>query len=543
MHTTSAPPAPAATASTGSPLPAMAGADTLSAFDTNRLLHLVQQPRQPLRVLARAEDGARGVVPATTVGAPEGCQELGVLPGIYPEWLGDRDFLRAHRVRYPYVCGEMANGIATVDLVTAAARHGMLGFFGAAGLSPRGVEESVVALKSQCADAPWGVNVIHSPTDPRAEEATVDLMLHHQVPCVSASAYMELTLPVIRCATAGLRTDRAGRVVRARRVFAKVSRPETARMFMSPPPRELLDELVRSGRLDPSEAQLAARVPVADDVTVEADSGGHTDNQSLTALLPRVLAVRDAMERMHGHRARVGAAGGLGTPEAVAAAFAAGAAYVVTGSVNQTAVEAGMSLAAKQLLAVADLGDVTMAPSADMFELGARVQVLAKGTMFAVRAQRLYDLYRHRSSLEDLPTRDRTWLERDVLRASVPDVWQQTEHYWQERDPAQVTRAAADPKHRMALLFRWYLGQSTKWAITGAPDRRADYQLWAGPALGAFNAWVAGSYLAEPEHRTAAQIALNLLEGAAVVTRAQQLRTCGLPVPDAAFRFSPRPLT
>jgi hypothetical protein len=60
--------------------------------------------------------------------------------------------------------------------------------------------------------------------------------------------------------------------------------------------------------------------------------------------------------------------------------------------------------------------------------------------------------------------------------------------------------------------------------------------------MGAFNAWVRGSCLEAPEHRTAVQVARNLMEGAAVVTRAQQLRTFGLPVPAAAFAFRPRPL-
>nr|WP_246259028.1 PfaD family polyunsaturated fatty acid/polyketide biosynthesis protein [Streptomyces typhae] len=512
----------------------------MDAFSSQGLVRLVQQPRTAVRLLARPGDGARGAVPVAV--AAGGCTELGVLPGIYPEWLGDRGFLQAHRVRYPYVCGEMANGISAVDLVVAAAAGGVLGLFGAAGLDPRRVEEAVLALGRRCGDAPWGVNLIHSPAEPQAETDTVELLLRHRVPCVSASAFMELTAPVVRCAAAGLRTDRAGGVVRARRVFAKVSRPETARMFMSPAPRELLDDLVRDGRISSQEARLAESVPVAEDVTVEADSGGHTDNQSLTALLLRILQLRDVMERAHGHRVRVGAAGGLGTPDAVAAAFAMGAAYVVTGSVNQTAVEAGLSPQAKQLLAAADVDEVTMAPSADMFELGARVQVLSKGTMFAVRAQRLHELYRRHSGLDELSPRDVAWLERDVLRAPVGEVWRETERYWQRRDPGQCARAATDAKHRMALLFRWYLGQSTRWAIEGVADRRADYQLWAGPALGAFNSWVSGSFLAASRERTAAQIACNLLEGAAVVTRAQQFRTCGLPVPDAAFRFVPRPL-
>ena len=51
----------------------------------------------------------------------------------------------------------------------------------------------------------------------------------------------------------------------------------------------------------------------------------------------------------------MGAAGGLGTPAAIAAAFQMGAAYVVTGSVNQSAVEAGLSAEAKDLLAQAGL--------------------------------------------------------------------------------------------------------------------------------------------------------------------------------------------
>jgi len=94
----------------------------------------------------------------------------------------------------------------------------------------------------------------------------------------------------------------------------------------------------------------------------------------------------------------------------------------------------------------------------------------------------------------------------------------------------------------MALVFRWYLGKSSRWAIDGETARRADYQLWAGPAVGAFNRWTAGSFLAAPAERTVTQIALNLLEGAAVVTRAHQARTYGVPIPPEAFTFVPRRL-
>jgi len=94
----------------------------------------------------------------------------------------------------------------------------------------------------------------------------------------------------------------------------------------------------------------------------------------------------------------------------------------------------------------------------------------------------------------------------------------------------------------MALVFRWYLGKSSRWAIEGLPERQADFQIWCGPAMGAFNDWVKGSFLEPPESRSAVQISLNLLEGAAVLTRAQQLRAHGVAVPPDAFDFRPRRL-
>lgn len=45
------------------------------------------------------------------------------------------------------------------------------------------------------------------------------------------------------------------------------------------------------------------------------------------------------------------------------------------------------------------------------------------------------------------------------------------------------------------------------------------------------------SFLAPPAARTVAQIALNLMEGAAVVTRAAQLRSFGVNVPASAYEF------
>jgi PfaD family protein len=212
------------------------------------------------------------------------------------------------------------------------------------------------------------------------------------------------------------------------------------------------------------------------------------------------------------------------------------------GSVNQSAKESGVAPEVRRMLAQAGLADVMMAPAGDMFELGVKVQVLKKGTMFGPRALRLYEVYGAHDGLEVLPAAVKAKLEQEIFQKPLEAVWDDTRAYFATRDPHQIARAERDPKHRMALVFRWYLGQSSRWAIAGDPARRLDYQIWCGPAMGAFNAWVKGSFLEAPEHRDVVQIALNLLEGAAVITRAHQLRTYGAPMPSTAFAFRPRPL-
>ncbi len=195
------------------------------------------------------------------------------------------------------------------------------------------------------------------------------------------------------------------------------------------------------------------------------------------------------------------------------------------------------------MLAEARQADVTMAPAADMFEMGVTVQVLKRGTMFPMRAHKLYELYRSCASLEEIPSAEREKLEKTLFRAPLADVWQETRAYFQKRDPRQAQRGDQDPKHRMALVFRWYLGQAAFWAKDGDSSRRIDYQIWCGPAMGAFNEWAAGSSLEPPQKRKVVTVALNILFGAAVLTRAHFLRCQGVNLPPEAMANKPLELT
>ncbi len=505
--------------------------------------------REPVALVGSAR-GVRvsGLLPDGRLAEPLGGDEalVGVLPPVYPEWLGDRSFGAAHGCRFPYVVGEMARGIATVEMVVAAARAGLMAFFGSAGLPIPVIDEAIARIREALGPGVpnWGANLIHSPQEPHLEMEFAELMLARGVRNVSASAFMRLSPAVVWLAAKGLEQGPRGEVRRRTHLFAKVSRVEVARPFLSPAPDGMLRALVEEGRITLEEAALARRVPVAEDLTVEADSGGHTDNRPLPVLLPRMIALAREVSEEHGYALppRVGVGGGLGTPAAVASAFAAGAAYVVTGSVNQCTVESGLSEDGRLLLAGASMTDVAMAPAADMFELGVEVQVLRRGTLFAQRGKELYRVYRAYPSLEAIPAEERRSLEDKVLGRPIEEIWADTRAFFGRRDPREVERAEADPKHRMALVFRWYLFMGAQWARSGEASRRADYQIWCGPAMGAFNDWVAGTFLEPLEERTVVQVGLNLLEGAAYITRANQLRLAGVPLTSRDSIFSPRPL-
>lgn len=446
---------------------------------------------------------------------------------IIPELLGDTGFCRDLGIRYPYIGGSMAKGISSVDLSIALGRAGMLGFFGAAGLPIETVEAAIDQLAAS--GVPFGCNLIHSPQEPDLEAALAELYIRKKVQLVEASAFLALTLPLVRYRLHGIHRSADGSIVTPNRIIAKVSREELAEKFFAPAPEKLVANLLHQGLITAEQAELAKQVPMAQDITAEADSGGHTDNRPALTLLPTIQSVALRMQLQYGYpmQLRVGLGGGIGTPQAAAAAFSMGAAWIMVGSVHQACVESGTSDAVRKMLAETRQADVTMAPAADMFEMGVTVQVLKRGTMFAMRGSKLYELYRSHDSIESIPAAEREKLEKALFLAPLEQIWQETRSFFLKRDPRQVERAEREPKHRMALVFRWYLGQAAHWAKDGDPARTVDYQVWCGPAMGSFNEWVRGSFLQDPQNRRAACVARNILEGAAVISRANLLRFTG----------------
>ncbi|QYJ87255.1 eicosapentaenoate synthase subunit PfaD [Shewanella mesophila] len=462
-------------------------------------------------------------------------------PALGTESLGDSNFRRVHGVKYAYYAGAMANGISSEELVIALGKAGILCSFGAAGLIPSRVEAAINRIQAALPNGPYMFNLIHSPSEPALERGSVELFLKHKVRTVEASAFLGLTPQIVYYRTAGLSRDTHGNIVIGNKVIAKVSRTEVAEKFMMPAPAKMLQKLLDEGLISVDQMAMAQQIPMADDITAEADSGGHTDNRPLVTLLPTILALKEEIQAKYQYPTplRVGCGGGVGTPDAALATFNMGAAYIVTGSINQACVEAGASEHTRKLLATTEMADVTMAPAADMFEMGVKLQVVKRGTLFPMRANKLYEIYTRYDAIESIPTDEREKLEKQVFRSSLDDIWAGTVAHFNERDPKQIERAEGNPKRKMALIFRWYLGLSSRWSNSGEVGREMDYQIWAGPALGAFNQWAKGSYLDDYQNRNAVDLAKHLMYGAAYLNRINSITAQGVKLPGELLRWKP----
>ncbi len=473
--------------------------------------------------------------------SPSTQEIVAYLPPLTVNTVGDPTFKTMYNTQYCYYAGAMANAISSEEMIISLGHAGLMGSFGSGGLLPERIEQAIQKIQSDLGSKPYAFNLLNSPNEPALEHKAVELFIRYQIPVVEASAYIALTPNLVWYRVSGLHRQPDGTILSDHHVIGKVSRKEVAKQFLEPAPADIVQRLVEEGKITREQADLSQEIAMADDITVEADSGGHTDNRPLVSVFPAILNLRDEIQALNPYRTpvRIGAAGGIATPESALAAFMMGAAYITTGSVNQSCIESGTSDHTRSLLAQAEMTDVTMAPASDMFEMGVKVQVLKRGTMFAMRAQKLYELYSRYDSLESIPFAEREKQEKTVFKMTFEEVWNACEVFFSQRDPRQIERANQNPKDKMALVFRWYLGLSSRWSNKGEVGREMDYQIWCGPAMGAFNDWVKGSSLEMAANRKVVDVAREILQGAAYLYRVRSVENSGISIPAKFRRYKP----
>jgi trans-AT polyketide synthase/acyltransferase/oxidoreductase domain-containing protein len=435
--------------------------------------------------------------------------------------LGNATFRNDYNVQYSYFSGSMYKGIASKELVVKMAKAKLLSFLGTGGMSSQEIGESLTYIQNYLTNnETFGANLLHQIGNLEAEMKIVNQFLEYNVNVIEASAFMQMTKALVYYRAVGLEKLSNGNIKANNRIIAKVSRPESAEIFMRPAPEKIINQLLEEGLISKIQAELSSKFAMADDICVEADSGGHTDAGVALVLFSAIKELNEQMQKEFNYKKiiRVGLAGGIGTPQAAACAFIMGADFIVTGSINQPTVESGMSDTVKEMLQDINVQDTTYAPAGDMFEFGAKVQVLKKGVLFPARANKLYELYKQYDSLNDIPPKVFERLEKNYFKKSIDEIWSETKQYLKTNgNESEISKAEQNQKYKMGLVFRWYFGYSTQKAFRGNPDFKVDFQVHTGPSLGAFNQWVKGTKYEKWQNRHVDIIAVKLMKETALL--------------------------
>ena len=473
--------------------------------------------------------GTQSVPPApvgrSTGGVGHGSKVDPALPALVltrGSHLGSAAFREGYGVAYAYYAGPMGEGISGVDLVSRLARAGILGVLGTWGLPDTRVEAAIEEVRRRVGEQSAFAVDLRAGAN---EDERVRLLLRHRVSVVEAADHVRITPALVLYRLKGAFRGKDGVVRAPHRLIAKTSRLEMAERFLAPPPAELVAELLAAGHLQRGEAELAPWLSMASDLCVRADGAGATEQGAALALFPVFERLRRRQPAgSPAHRVRLGLAGGIGTPEAAAAAFVMGADFISTGSINQCTVEAATSDRVKDQLAGAGIHDTTYVPEDASFELGGRAQVLKRGLFFPARANKLHDVYRASRSLEELEPELRQTLEERWFGEPLHAVWARVAAGLS----AEARRdAERNPKSRMALVFRSYLERASRYAREGDEQQKTQFNIPCGAAMGAANAWLEGGPLASWRNRHVDALATRLMDEAAdVLTERGAARHC-----------------
>ena len=395
------------------------------------------------------------------------------------------------------------------------AQHRLLSFLSVGGRPLNDIEADIKWLK-QKASGSWGVNYIHHFNQPEKEMKLMQLLLRYNITLIEASSFMSITKELVQYRVSGL--EKVGNKTHCHHhIIAKLSHPKVSEAFLSPPPKKYLTELLNEGAISSQQATLATSIPMADAITIEGDSGGHTSQGLSLAIFPTLHAFKNTIETQHNYTQDIfiGLGGGIGTPHAINAAFSLGADYVMSGSINQCTLEAATSSLVKELLCEASIQDFSYAPAGDMFEIGAKVHVYKKGILFPVRANHLYQLYQHYNNIEDIPSSVKARLENDYFQAPLTTVWEEIERYSLKKNHNNHSHTLHS-KRKMALIFKTYFRNSSQYAIKGMEKEKLNFQIHSSPAIAAFNQWAKMSPLNDWKKRSVSDISLRLLESASL---------------------------
>ena len=479
------------------------------------MVRKIQRMTKPEELVNYPEVMIKGETEAVTEAVTEDALVSEDTIGIDANSLGSADFIRAYNLKYAYVLGEMGKGISGVDLVNSAASHGLLAFYGSNGMSVEDVENAANRLSNNYkGETAYGFGISYDYKDVDREKKLIDIYLKYGVKVVEATEYSTVTKALVKYRLKGLSKMGDGNIAENNTILLKTRRTDTAKMFMSPAPQRVVDVLLEEGEITKEQAEMSRTIPMCRDICAMADGGGYTGLGNMFVILPAFTALRQIMMEQNGYTGsiRIGAGGGIGAPQAAAAAFLMGADFIMTGSINQCTKESDTSDAVKELLLEADVQDMGYINTFDDFDADGRIQVLKRGTLFKARADKFYHIYCNADS-KPIESDVKKQIEDRYLGRTFEEVFEELKASG-KLTSEEANQALCNSKIMLRNAAEWYLDKSVEWAKKDDKSHQADYMIMCGSAMGAFNMWAKGTELEQYENRTVGNVADAIMKNA-----------------------------
>ncbi|MCO4784209.1 MAG: 1-acyl-sn-glycerol-3-phosphate acyltransferase [Candidatus Cloacimonetes bacterium] len=413
-----------------------------------------------------------------------------------PKHLGSTGFKKLFGLDYAYFVSGLPSYTHGRGMLQNLFENGMLGFFNLDGLTFNEKEESLNMLNQH--DFRFGVEIHLDDFDEEEDKKLITLLMAQNIKYLLVKSCSKISEPLIRF------KSKEGNLL-----IAKVSHPDQC-------------VALSSGKKDVFSAFL-----------IDGSFVSSQDTRSILSLMPSIKSL------LNEKNIYLGVTGDLGTPDALAAAFAMGADFVSTSSINLLSNDVSGADSYKECIKKVRFQDVSLVSSFESFESGAKTRALNFGTRFVAVSTKIGSWFFERRSIDTLEDSEVKYLEEKVFGSSITQTLLDAKAFFEFRNPSLIEAASNNSRISLAMLIRYYLEMGHLWAIEGNDNKKIDYNIKCGLDLASFNQWRQGTIFEDDQKLSVVQIALNLMMGAQFEARKQFLKSQGIEIsPDLRYEAS-----
>lgn len=416
--------------------------------------------------------------------------------------LGNSQFKNEYEVDYSYIVSGLRKGITSVEMIKKLRENNILGFIGIDGLKEDEIIEIIEEAKQKIPNKYIGVHITNDLYNVERTNKIIDYLIAQHISNVEISGFSKPNAALIKYRLKGISIGNDNTLTSINKILVHVNSVKNAEEFMVPIPTEILNELVLEGEISEKIASKIKNIPLCDDICIDNDKNGFE-------MLNYLKEENNSKNNDFLKKVRIGIGGRIGCPLAVAISFFSGADFILTTSINQCTIEARTSNYVKELLQNTTENDFSNAPIDELFEFGTRFSVLKKGSLYHIRALKLYEIYCQYSSFEEIPDEVKRTIFVKYFKTTYEEVFDMSTKELSDEEKQKIEE---QPKEKMVLMFKKMLEKCYNDACIGNIENQANYLVLASSDMSDLNYFLKETEYAFWNKRSAVTIAKMLMD-------------------------------